>query len=165
MVIFSKFSDRLLISNENCLIFFNKLSLNPWHFAALHIFDLIPGATRQYEPFTLKAKTQISEIAACRAGTVDDQFVVMIDTNRELYITETRNLNSNNERSNIAGISGPTSGEIYKIGTQVTTVKWASESNILVGVHDTCYSIWYCPGEGATDPTIIALTTVTIDAT
>ncbi|XP_019892165.1 intraflagellar transport protein 80 homolog [Musca domestica] len=132
----------------------------------LHIFDLIPGATRQYEPFMLKAKTQIAEITACRAGTVDDQFVVMIDNNRELYITETRNLNSSSERSAIGGsISGSTSGEIYKIGTQVTTVQWASESNILVGVHDTCYSIWYCPGEGAPDPTIIALTTVTIDAT
>ncbi|XP_065358749.1 intraflagellar transport protein 80 homolog [Calliphora vicina] len=127
---------------------------------ALHIFDLIPGATRQYEPFSLKAKTQIAEIAACRAGTADDQFVVMIDSNRELYITETRNLNGN-----IAGITGATTGEVYKIGTQVTAVKWASESNILVGVHDACYSIWYCPGEGATDPTIIALTTITIDAT
>lgn len=131
----------------------------------LHIFDLIPGATRQYEPYMLKAKTQIAEISACRSGTVDDQFVVMIDANRELYITETRNLNGNSERSSIAGVSGTTSGEIYKIGTQVTAVMWASESNILVGVHDTCYSIWYCPGEGAPDPTIIALTTVTIDAT
>lgn len=118
----------------------------------LHIFDLIPGASRQYEPHSLRAKTQISEISACRAGTVDDQFVVFIDTNRELYITETRNLNG-----------GEHDGEIYKIGTQVTAVKWASETNILVGVHDACYSIWYCPGEGANDPTIIALTTVTID--
>ncbi|KAL9929664.1 intraflagellar transport protein Oseg5 isoform 1-T1 [Glossina fuscipes fuscipes] len=133
---------------------------------ALHIFDLIPGATRQYEPFTLKAKTPISEIAACRAGSVDDQFVVLIDNNRELYITETRNLNSSNERSALMGSANDNiNGEIYKIGTQVTTVKWASESNILVGVHDACYSVWYCPGEGSADPTIIALTTVTIDTT
>lgn len=142
------------------LTYKNKIHLQP--LKALHIFDLIPGATRQYEPFTLKAKTQIAEIASCRAGTVDDQFVAMLDSNRELYITETRNLNGNNERANIAGA---TTGEIYKIGTQVTAIKWASEVNILVGVHDNCYSIWYCPGEGATDPTIIALTTITIDAT
>ncbi|XP_030383266.1 intraflagellar transport protein 80 homolog [Scaptodrosophila lebanonensis] len=127
----------------------------------LHLFDLIPGASRQYEPHSLRAKQQLSEIATCRAGTVDDQFVVFIDTNRELYITEARNLNGTTERAGNGATSSP--GEIYKIGTQVIAVKWASETNILVGVHDSCYSIWYCPGEGAADPTIIALTTVTID--
>ncbi|XP_069962374.1 intraflagellar transport protein 80 homolog [Bactrocera oleae] len=152
----------------------------------IHIFDLVPGASRQYEPHSIRAKTQISEISACRAGTLDDQYVVLIDNNRELYITETRNLNSSvgagggavgggNGLSAVAGVNGNSergisgrtnnSGEIYKIGTQVTTVMWGSETNILVGVHDTCYSIWYCPGEGAADPTLIALTTVTIDAT
>ncbi|XP_028898144.1 intraflagellar transport protein 80 homolog [Zeugodacus cucurbitae] len=149
----------------------------------IHIFDLVPGASRQYEPHSLRAKTQISEISACRAGTLDDQYLVLIDNNRELYITETRNLNSSGGASGggvgggnglgaVAGVNGNTergrtnnSGEIYKIGTQVTTVMWGSETNILVGVHDTCYSIWYCPGEGAADPTLIALTTITIDAT
>lgn len=49
------------------------------------------------------------------------------------------------------------------IGTQVMSVMWASESNILIGLHDACYSIWYCPGEASIDPTVIALTTVTFD--
>lgn len=130
----------------------------------IHLFDLIPGASRQYEPQSLRAKQQLAEIAACRAGSADDQFIAFIDTNRELYISETRNLSG-------GGSAGPTGGtaatgstdEIYKIGTQLTSIKWASETNILVGVHDSCYSIWYCPGEGAADPTIIALTTITLD--
>ncbi|XP_016963180.1 intraflagellar transport protein 80 homolog [Drosophila biarmipes] len=117
----------------------------------LHLFDLIPGASRQYEPHSLKAKQQLAEIAACRAGTSDDQFVAFIDSNRELFVSGTRSL------------SGERTDEIYKIGTQLTSIMWASETNILVGVHDSCYSIWYCPGEGAADPTIIALTTVTLD--
>ncbi|XP_037710145.1 intraflagellar transport protein 80 homolog [Drosophila subpulchrella] len=117
----------------------------------LHLFDLIPGASRQYEPHSLKAKQQLAEIAACRAGTSDDQFVAFIDSNRELFVSGTRNL------------SGERTDEIYKIGTQLTSIMWASETNILVGVHDSCYSIWYCPGEGAADPTIIALTTITLD--
>ncbi|EDW29225.1 GL19588 [Drosophila persimilis] len=117
----------------------------------LHLFDLMPGASRQYDPHSLKAKQQLADIAACRAGSQDDQFVAFIDGNRELYISETRNL------------SGERQDEIYKIGTQLTAIKWASETNILVGVHDSCYSIWYCPGEGASDPTIIALTTITLD--
>ncbi|XP_004524855.1 intraflagellar transport protein 80 homolog [Ceratitis capitata] len=141
----------------------------------IHIFDLVPGASRQYEPHSLRAKSQIAEISACRAGTLDDQYVVLIDNNRELYITESRNLNGAGGGAAAAGGAGNAErglngrnsncGEIYKIGTQLTTVMWASETNILVGVHDTCYSIWYCPGEGAADPTLIALTTLTIDAT
>ncbi|XP_055918653.1 intraflagellar transport protein 80 homolog [Eupeodes corollae] len=118
--------------------------------AVVHTFDLIPGASRQYEPHTIRAKTQVAEISACKAGNTDDQFIVFLDGNRELYITPSRNLSQKSE--------------IYKIGTQVTSVKWASETNILVGLHDTCFSIWYCPGEGASDPTIIALTTITIDS-
>ncbi|KAH8269341.1 hypothetical protein KR018_005129 [Drosophila ironensis] len=117
----------------------------------LHLFDLIPGASRQYEPHSLRAKQQLAEIAACQAGTPDDQFVAFIDSNRELFISETRNL------------SGERADEIYKIGTQVTAIMWASDTNILVGLHDSCYSVWYCPGEGASDPTIIALTTVSLD--
>jgi len=112
----------------------------------LHLFDLIPGASRQYDPHSLRAKQQLVQIAACRAGSPEDQFVAFIDSNRELFVSESRNLNS--ERID----------EIYKIGTQLTAIMWASETNILVGVHDSCYSIWYCPGEGASDPTIIALT-------
>ncbi|EDW46393.1 intraflagellar transport protein 80 homolog [Drosophila sechellia] len=119
----------------------------------LHLFDLIPGASRQYDPHSLRAKQQLVQIAACRAGSPEDQFVAFIDSNRELFVSESRNLN------------GERTDEIYKIGTQLTAIMWASEANILVGVHDSCYSIWYCPGEGASDPTIIALTTITLDTT
>ncbi|EDV54504.1 intraflagellar transport protein 80 homolog [Drosophila erecta] len=119
----------------------------------LHLFDLVPGASRQYDLHSLRAKQHLLQIAACRAGTPDDQFVAFIDSNRELFVSESRNLN------------GERTDEIYKIGTQLTAIMWASETNILVGVHDSCYSIWYCPGEGASDPTIIALTTITLDTT
>ncbi|XP_068151961.1 intraflagellar transport protein 80 homolog [Drosophila tropicalis] len=134
----------------------------------LHLFDLMPGASRQYEPHSLRAKQQLSEIAACRAGTADDQFVAFIDGNRELYICETRNLSGGGGGTTTGTVGGTerisnNQDEIYKIGTQLTDIKWASETNILVGVHDACYSIWYCPGEGASDPTIIALTTITLD--
>ncbi|XP_064538998.1 intraflagellar transport protein 80 homolog [Drosophila montana] len=125
----------------------------------VHLFDLIPGASRQYEPQSLRAKQQLAEIAACRAGSPDDQFIAFIDINRELYISETRNLNGAGTAERLANASD----EIHKIGTQLTAIKWASETNILVGVHDSCYSVWYCPGEGAADPTIIALTTITLD--
>lgn len=50
-------------------------------------------------------------------------------------------------------------------GTQVLSMMWASESNMLVGLHDASYSIWYCPGEACMDPTVIALTKSTFDIT
>lgn len=50
-------------------------------------------------------------------------------------------------------------------GTQVLSTMWASESNMLVGLHDASYSIWYCPGEACMDPTVVALTRVTFDIT
>lgn len=42
---------------------------------------------------------------------------------------------------------------------------WATDANILVGLHDSSYTIWYCPGEACMDPTVIALTKVTSDIT
>lgn len=54
--------------------------------------------------------------------------------------------------------------DVYKIGSQVSDCMWSADSNILVGLHDGSYSIWYCAGEACTDPTLIALTTVTLDS-
>ncbi|XP_021700852.1 intraflagellar transport protein 80 homolog [Aedes aegypti] len=114
----------------------------------IHIFDLLPSASRQEDPYTIQSKSPLVEIAVCRFGNPDDQYLVFIDVNRDLFITSVR--------------SAP-DYTIHKIGTQVCTVMWSSDTNILVGLHDSCYSVWYCPGEACTDPTLIALTTFTFD--
>lgn len=114
----------------------------------IHVFYLIPGANRQDEPLKIKSKNPVTAVSMCRAGGNDDQYLVFIDVNRDLFLT-----------SIVSGTDFPT----YKIGTQVLSVMWASESNILVGLHDSCYSVWYCPGEASSDPTLIALTTLTFE--
>uniref|UniRef100_A0A182IK28 Uncharacterized protein n=2 Tax=Anopheles atroparvus TaxID=41427 RepID=A0A182IK28_ANOAO len=114
----------------------------------VHVFDLLPGATRQEEPYTIHSKAPVVEVAVCRFGNPDDQYLVYIDANQDLYITSVH--------------SSP-EYVTHKIGTQVTTVMWSSDTNILVGLHDLSYSVWYCPGEACTDPTLIALTTFTYD--
>ncbi|CAD7079958.1 unnamed protein product [Hermetia illucens] len=118
--------------------------------SVIYAFDLLPGASRQTEPSAIHSKTGINEIAVSRSGTPEDQYIVFLDVNRELYISPTQNGDDNS---------------IHKIGTQVISVMWSSEANILVGLHDAYYSIWYCPGEGSSDPSLIALTTVTMDST
>ncbi|XP_049288815.1 intraflagellar transport protein 80 homolog [Anopheles funestus] len=114
----------------------------------VHVFDLLPGATRQEEPYSIHSKSPIVEVAVCRYGNPDDQYLVFIDANQDLYITSVH--------------SGP-EYVMHKIGTQVTTTMWSSDTNILVGLHDLSYSVWYCPGEACGDPTLIALTTFTYD--
>ncbi|XP_055685320.1 intraflagellar transport protein 80 homolog [Lutzomyia longipalpis] len=117
----------------------------------IYIFDLLPGATRQDEASVIRSKSPITEISVCRSGGMDNQYLVFIDTHRDLYIASLR--------------SGAENFPIHKIGTQVLSVMWGSDANILVGLHDACYTIWYCPGEACTDPTLIGLTTLTYDST
>ncbi|XP_055709672.1 intraflagellar transport protein 80 homolog [Phlebotomus papatasi] len=118
--------------------------------AIIYVFDLLPGATRQDEPSIIRCKTPVTQISVCRSGGTDNQYLVFIDIHRDLYVTSLR--------------SGP-DFPIFKIGTQVISVMWGSDSNILVGLHDACYTIWYCPGEACADPTLIGLTTLTYDTT
>lgn len=65
----------------------------------IHVFDLIPGASRQNEPSTCQTKTIVQQIAVSRAGSIDDQYLVFVDRNRDLFCTSLR-----------------TNFEVYKIG-------------------------------------------------
>lgn len=137
----------------------------------IHIFELIPGASRQNEPTVCQTKTSVQQIAVSRAGAMQDQYLVFIDRNRDVYCTSLK-ADSNFEIFKIGlclitymsiDIIDHLDNSFSTLGTQVQSVMWASESNILVGLHDACYSVWYCPGEASIDPTVIALTTVTFD--
>lgn len=70
-------------------------------FAVIHVFDLIPGASRQNEPSTCHTKTIVKQISVSRAGSIDDQYLVFVDRNRDLFCTSLRT---------------DTNFEIYKIG-------------------------------------------------
>lgn len=139
----------------------------------IHVFDLIPGASRQNEVITCHTKATVHQIAVSRAGNLDDQYLVFVDSNRDIFCTSLRN-GSNFVIHKIGEIlkflflieqkTQEKNLEIF-VGTQVLSTMWASESNILVGLHDSSYSIWYCPGEASPDPTVIALTKVTSDIT
>lgn len=51
----------------------------------IRIFDLVPGASRQNEAPTCQTKTNVQQIAVSRAGTLNDQYLVFIDANRDIY--------------------------------------------------------------------------------
>lgn len=68
----------------------------------IHIFDLIPGASRQNEATICQTKTSVQQIAVSRAGTIQDQYIVFIDSNRDVFCTS---------------LKTDTSFEIFKIGS------------------------------------------------
>lgn len=57
----------------------------------IHVFDLIPGASRQNEVTTCHTKAAVNQIAVSRAGNLDDQYLVFVDNNRDIFCTSLRN--------------------------------------------------------------------------
>lgn len=119
------------------------------HPQTVHIFDHLPGATRQDVPSTFNCPTPITQLALSRAATPNDQYLALVDESGDLYLSSVRSPNEYQAR---------------KIGSQVTQLMWASDTNILVtlqGNEDT-YSVWYCPGEAhSLDTQLLAVTTET----
>lgn len=115
----------------------------------VHIFDHLPGATRQDVPHSFQFPTPVTMLALSRAATPNDQYVAVVDESGDLFISSVRSPNEFNAR---------------KIGGQVTQLKWASDTNILVTLHgsEDSYSVWYCPGEAhLIDTLLVAVTTET----
>lgn len=91
-------------SNLTRIKFTNENSV---YLLVIHVFDLIPGASRQNEVTTCHTKTTVHQIAVSRAGTIDDQYLIFVDTNRDIFCTSLKN------GSNF---------EIHKIGEHFETV-------------------------------------------
>lgn len=115
----------------------------------IHIFDHLPGATRQDVPHPFQAPTPVSLLALSRASTLNDQYLAIVDESGDLYVSSVRSPNEFNAR---------------KIGSQVSQLMWASETNILVTLNGdgASYSVWYCPGEAhLIDTQLVGITTET----
>lgn len=74
--------------------------------SVIHMFDLMPGASRQSEPTSIQHKINLTEISVCRAGSQEDQYIVFIDEHRDLFCATVKRIQNQEE-------------EIYKIGTQI----------------------------------------------
>lgn len=100
----------------------------------IHIFDHLPGASRQDVPHTFQCPTPVAMLALTRASSLNDQYLAVVDVAGDLYISSVRSPNEFIPR---------------KIGSQVTQLMWAAETNILVTLNsdEKSYSVWYCPGE------------------
>lgn len=77
--------------------------------SVIHMFDLMPGASRQSEATSIQHKINLTEISVCRAGTQEDQYVVFIDEHRDLYCATVKRIQNQDD-------------EIYKIGKSYTVL-------------------------------------------
>lgn len=64
----------------------------------------MPGATRQTEPIVYQTKTVVQQIAVSRGGNQNDQYLIFIDGNRDIFC---------------AALKTDANFEIYKIGEVV----------------------------------------------
>lgn len=72
----------------------------------IHMFDLMPGASRQSEATSIQHKINLTEISVCRAGNQEDQYIVFIDEHRDLFCATVKRIQNQDD-------------EIYKIGNFV----------------------------------------------
>ncbi|XP_060053560.1 intraflagellar transport protein 80 homolog isoform X2 [Erinaceus europaeus] len=98
----------------------------------------------------LSHKNEISEIALDQKGLTNDRKIAFIDKNRDLYITSVKRFGKEEQ--------------IIKLGTMVHTLAWSDTCNILCGLQDTRFTVWYYPNTVYVDRDILPKTLYERDA-
>ncbi|XP_060130415.1 intraflagellar transport protein 80 homolog isoform X2 [Zootoca vivipara] len=98
----------------------------------------------------LTHKTEIMEIALDQKGHTNERKIAFIDKNRDLYITSVKRFGKEQK--------------VIKIGTMVHTLAWNDTCNILCGLQDTRFTVWYYPNVIYVDKDILPKTLYERDA-
>ncbi|XP_031459564.1 intraflagellar transport protein 80 homolog isoform X3 [Phasianus colchicus] len=115
----------------------------------IYIFDAISGKTLG-DGKSLTHKTEIVEIALDQKGLTNERKIAFIDKNRDLYITSVKRFGKEQK--------------IIKIGTMVQTLAWNDTSNLLCGIQDTRFTVWYYPNTVYVDKDLLTKTLYEKDA-
>ncbi|XP_070099117.1 intraflagellar transport protein 80 homolog isoform X1 [Equus caballus] len=98
----------------------------------------------------LSHKSEVLEIALDQKGLTNDRKIAFIDKNRDLYITSVKRFGKEEQ--------------IIKLGTMVHTLAWSDTCNILCGLQDTRFTVWYYPNTVYVDRDILPKTLFERDA-
>lgn len=93
---------------------------------------------------------EIAEFALDQAGTANERRLAFVDKNRDLYITNVR-------------VIGATR-KINKLGTNIHNFVWNDAYNMLAGIADARFTIWYYPGVVYVDKNLLTRTIFQRDA-
>ncbi|NWT08394.1 IFT80 protein, partial [Vireo altiloquus] len=98
----------------------------------------------------LTHKTEIVEIALDQKGLTNERKIAFIDKNRDLFITSVKRFGKEQK--------------IVKIGTMVQSLAWNDTSNILCGIQDCRFTVWYYPNTVYVDKDLLPKTLYEKDA-
>ncbi|XP_064159238.1 intraflagellar transport protein 80 homolog [Anguilla rostrata] len=115
----------------------------------IFLFEALTGkALGDGKPLT--HKMEVVEIALDQCGAASDRKIALIDKNRDLYLTSVRRLGREDKTN--------------KIGTMVHTMAWNDSANILCGIQDVRFTVWYYPNAVFVDSDLLPKTLCTKDA-
>ncbi|NXU94950.1 IFT80 protein, partial [Xiphorhynchus elegans] len=115
----------------------------------IYIFEALSGKPLgDGKPLT--HKTEIVEIALDQKGLTSERKIAFIDKNRDLYITSVKRFGKEQK--------------IVKIGTMVQSLAWNDTANILCGIQDSRFTVWYYPNTVYVDKDLLPKTLYEKDA-
>nr|XP_060623575.1 intraflagellar transport protein 80 homolog isoform X2 [Anolis sagrei ordinatus] len=115
----------------------------------IYLFDPLSGKPLG-DGKPLSHKTEIIEIALDQKGHTNERKIAFIDKNRDLYITSVKRFGKEQK--------------VIKIGTMVHTLAWNDNCNILCGLQDTRFTVWYYPSVVYVDKDLLPKTLCEKDA-
>ncbi|XP_047987733.1 intraflagellar transport protein 80 homolog [Leguminivora glycinivorella] len=133
----------------------SALSLGPDALAAIdqtdrkliHVFDLPTGlivrSSTDNTVTKLTHKMTVSTIALSQTGPISERQLALLDYNRDLYVATVKD----------------NKPKFVKLGSQILSIAWSAETELLVGLRASSAVAWCCP-KAATQPDWLALTTV-----
>ncbi|XP_074403618.1 intraflagellar transport protein 80 homolog isoform X2 [Zonotrichia albicollis] len=115
----------------------------------IYIFEALSGKPLgDGKPLT--HKTEIVEIALDQKGLTSERKIAFIDKNRDLFITSVKRFGKEQK--------------IVKIGTMVQSLAWNDGCNILCGIQDCKFTVWYYPNTVYVDKDLLPKTLYEKDA-
>lgn len=107
------------------------------------LFDALTGkALGDGKPLT--HKLEVVEIALDQCGPSTERKIALIDKNRDLYLTSVRHLGRE--------------PKICKMGSMIHSMAWNDAANILCGIQDNQFTVWYYPSAVFTDKELLPKT-------
>ncbi|XP_051873931.1 intraflagellar transport protein 80 homolog isoform X2 [Pristis pectinata] len=95
-------------------------------------------------------KIEVMEVALDQSGSPNERKIAIIDKNRDLYITSVRRFGKEQK--------------IIKIGTMVHSMAWNDTINILCGMQNMYFVVWYYPNVVYVDKELLSKTVNEKDA-
>ncbi|XP_050670516.1 intraflagellar transport protein 80 homolog isoform X2 [Leptidea sinapis] len=115
----------------------------------IYVFDLPTGlvvrSSTDSTTTKLTHKMTVSKVALSQIGPVNERQIALLDYNKDLYVVTVKDSKQ----------------KFFKLGSQVLSIMWSTDTELLVGLRASSVVAWCCPRAG--QPDWLALTTVSKD--